>query len=284
MKKIIPAMILFLIHFTVYANAGTKMQVYTMGAFEEGALVFLAADTVNIRSVPAIGNNIIDNLPVGYQVKVEKRSDATYTVDGLKASWYQVSYNGAKGFLRGFVWGGFLSVASLPVQYKGNPAIILFAIKSAKNTGTIPVLAMIAGGGKIISKTSLEAIGILDGDRAFSYTIAAELHGNRGFAGVSNVITLDFNYPACGFPFGTIVLVYNGSEIICGPHSLNMVEGGVFHSFENFIFPDEKKGIKNGLVKIMTHEEFDDAKKKYILKETKQSSCAWTGTRFTEMK
>ncbi len=284
MKNMIPIMILAAIQFTVLAGAGTKTGVYDMGIFKEGSQVFLAADTVNIRSAPAIGNNIIDNLPVGYQVKVEKKNDATYTIDGLKAPWYQISYTGSKGTVRGFVWGGFLSVAALPVQHKGNPALMIFAIKSAKNIGAIPVQAMIAGGGKIVTKTSFEAIGILSEDRTYDYTISAELHGPRGFSGVTNVITLDFNYPACGFPFGTVILMYNGSEIVCGPQSSNMVEGGVFHSFENFIFPDEKKGIKNGLVKIATHEVFDDAKKKYIPKETKQSSCTWTGRRFTDMK
>lgn len=284
MKNKISIMILAVIHFTVFAVAGTKSGVYNMGIFKEGSPVFLAADTVNIRSAPAIGNNIIDNLPVGYQVKVEKKNDATYTVDGLKAPWYQISYTGVKGTVRGFVWGGFLSVAALPVHHNGKPSMILFAIKSAKNIGTIPVQAMIASGGKIVSKTSFEAIGILSEERTYDYTISAELHGPRDFSGVTNVITLDFNYPACGFPFGIVVLMYNGSGIISGPRSTNMVEGGVFHSFENFIFPDEKKGIKNGLVKIATHEEFDDAKKKYILKETKQSSCTWTGTRFTDMK
>jgi hypothetical protein len=284
MKKLIPVMILFAITFRVHADAGTKLQVYNMGAFEKGALVFLAADTVNIRSAPAIGNNIIDNLPVGYQVVIEKQSDETYTVDGLKASWYQVSYTGGKGAVRGFVWGGFLSVAALPVQHNGNPALVLFAIKSAKNTGTIPVQVMIASGGKIVSKTSFEAIGILSGERTFGYTIAAEIHGSRGFTGVTNVITIDFNYPACGFPFGVVVLMYNGSELICGPHSSNMVEGGVFHSFENFIFPDEKKGVKNSLVSVKTLENFDEAKKKYILKESKKSVRQWTGTRFTDEK
>jgi hypothetical protein len=280
MKKITALMIMLALH----AYAGTRLQVYNMGAFDDGALVFLAADTVNIRSAPLIGNNVIDNLPVGYQVKVEKKSVSTYIVDGLKAPWYLVSYTGSSGLMKGYVWGGFLSVAALPVLYAGKPALILFVIKSAKNIGTIPVLGMIASDGKIVSTTGFDAIGILSGDRSFGYSIAAELHGARGFTGISNVITLDFNYGACGFPYGTIVLMYNGSEIICGPGAHNMVEGGVFHSFEKFIFPDEKGGIKDRLISITTLENFDEAGKKYVLKETKKTVRIWTANRFTEGK
>ncbi len=268
----------------INAQAGTKIQVYNMGAFNEGALVFLAADTVNIRSTPAIGNNIIDNLPVGYQVKVEKKSDLNYNVDGLKAPWYQVSYSSSKGPVRGYVWGGFLSIAALPVQYDGKQALILFTIKSAKNIGTIPVQAMIACGGKIVSKTGFDAIGILSDDRMYGYNISAELFGSRGFTGVSNVITLDFNYPACGYPFGIIVIIYNGAEIICGPYSLNTIESGVFHSLEKFVFPDEKGGVRNSLVSIKTHEDFDEVKKNYVLKKTTKTTLTWTGRKFEDMK
>ncbi len=284
MKKIIPVMILAAIYFTILAYAGTKLEVYNMGVFENGALVFLAADTVNVRSAPAIGNNIIDNLPVGYQVRVEKKSVSDYSVDGLKAPWYMISYTGSKGAARGYVWGGFLSIAALPVQYNGKPALLLFAIKSAKNIGTIPVQGMIASGGKIVSKTSFDAIGILNDDRTFSYSISAELHGPRGFTGISNMITLDFNYGACGYPFGTIVLVYNGAEILYGSSAASTVESGVFHSLSKFIFPDEKGGVKNGLVLVQTHEDFDESKKKYILKETKKSTLTWTGNKFSDRK
>ncbi|HNW28429.1 MAG TPA: SH3 domain-containing protein [Spirochaetota bacterium] len=280
MKKITALLVLL----TINAFGGTKLQHYNMGAFENGALVFLAADTVNIRSAPVIGNNIIDNLPVGYQVRIDKKSDATYVVDGLRAPWYLVSYEGNKGPAKGYVWGGFLSIAALPVHYRGNPALFLFTIKSAKNTGSIPVHAMIASGGKIVSTAVFDAIGILSGDRSFDYSISAEIHGPRGFTGISNILTLEFNYGACGYPFGTVVLMYNGSEILYGYSAISTVESGVFHSLSKFIFPDEKGGAKNGLVLVQTQEDFDEAKKSYVLKETRKSILSWTGKRFSDLK
>jgi hypothetical protein len=255
-----------------------------MGAFENGALVFLAADTVNIRSAPVIGNNIIDNLPVGYQVRIDKKSDATYVVDGLKAPWYLVSYEGNKGPAKGYVWGGFLSIAALPVHYRGNAALFLFTIKSATNNGAIPVHAMIASGGKIVSAAVFDAIGILSGDRSFGYSISAELHGPRGFAGISNVITLEFNYGACGYPFGTIVLMYNGSEILYGYSAISTVESGVFHSLSKFIYPDEKGGVKKGLLLVQTLEDFNEAKKTYVLRETRKTILSWADNKFIELK
>ncbi|HOT44071.1 MAG TPA: SH3 domain-containing protein [Spirochaetota bacterium] len=273
-----------LVLMTVNAHAGIKLRLYNMGAFENGALVFLAADTVNIRSAPVIGNNIIDNLPVGYQVRIEKKSDSAYIVDGLKAPWYLVSHDSTRGPVKGYVWGGFLSIAALPVQYRGNPALFLFTIKSAKNSGAIPVHAMIASGGKIVSAAVFDAIGVLSEDRSFGYSVSAELHGPRGFSGISNILTLEFSYGACGYPFGAIVLMYNGSDIMYGSTAISTVESGVFHSLSKFIYPDEKGGIQNGLVLVQTLENFDDGKKSYALKETKKTALSWTGNKFIEVK
>lgn len=282
MKKIIPLMILAAILFTVTAKAGMKNQVYTMGAFNERARVYIAADTVNVRSTPAMGNNIIDNLPAGFQVYIEKKSYATYIVDGLKAPWYQISYDGAKGHVHGFVWGGYISLAALPLKHNGKPSLILFAVKSVKNIGAIPVQAMIVSGASIVSKTGFDAIGIIAEDRSFGYSISAELHGSRGFSGISNVIILTFEYPACGYPFGSIVLLYNGSAILYGSRAISSVESGVYHSFTKFIFPDEKGGAKGNLVRVQTLENFDEAKKGYVLKEMKRTALPWTGSAFNE--
>jgi hypothetical protein len=54
-----------------------------------------------------------------------------------------------------------------------------------------------------------------------------------------------------------------------------MSESGVFHSISKFVFPDEKGGIKNGLLLVHTVENFDEAKKATSLR--KPARPAWPG-------
>jgi hypothetical protein len=254
--------------------------VYNLGSFETGSVVFLAADTVNVRSGSGTTAGIIDNLPVGYRVSIMKKTDAVLTIDGLSAPWYQVRYTTASGPRSGYIWGGLLSLAALPVSHNGKPALLLIAIKRAGHDGAIPVRALLASGGKIVSETEFAAIGILDGDGSFSYSVSAALHGGRGFAGITNVIEVRFDYPACGYPFGTVVLMYDGKRIMYGHRAVSMVEGGVFHDITKFIFPDEKGGVANSLVAVEEVEEFDERKQAYRHRKTNRTVHAWDGSSF----
>jgi hypothetical protein len=260
------------------------LNLYERGAFENGALVFLAADTVNIRSTPAMANNIIDNLPVGYQMTVMQKAAATSAWDGLTAPWYLVRYTTPAGTRNGYVWGGFLSIAALPIRYAGKSALVLIVIKGAGANGRVPVQAMVVSDARIVSGISFDAIGLLSAAGTFEYTVSAELSGARGFNGISNVITLSFDYPACGFPFGAIVLLYDGKEIIYGTRAAGMIESGVFRSTSRYIFPDEKEGLANSLVCVETGEKYDDARKKYVAASTKRVIHVWEGKKFSNSR
>jgi hypothetical protein len=261
--------------------AAPTVSVYNLGSFENGSVVFLGADTVNIRSGPGTDKSVLDNLPVGYQVTIVKKADTVFTVDGLAAPWYLVSYTTASGSRTGYIWGGFLSLAALPVAYKEKPALILLVIKKAGPNGGIPVSALIACGGKIVAGTEFHAIGIPEGNGAFTYSVSATLHGGRAFTGITNVIEARFEYPACGYPFGTVILMYDGNRIMYGNRAVSMVEGGVFHDITKFIFPDEKGGIRNSLVSVETVEEFDERKREYRHKKTNRTVHTWDGAAFS---
>jgi hypothetical protein len=270
-----------LLAIAIPAFAAITIGVFNLGGFENGSVVFLAADTVNIRSGPGTDTSAIDNLPAGFQVAVVQKTGVLFTVNGLTAPWYLVNYTTEAGQRSGYIWGGFLSLAALPVQYQGRPALVLLVIKSAGANGSIPVQAMIASGGRIVNEIQFDAIGILDRNGTFNYSVSAALHGGRGFAGVENIIETSFNYPACGYPFGIVVLMYDGKRLIYGTRAISMVESGVFHDITKFIYPDEKGGVKNSLVSVETVEQFDQQKNDYRVSKTNRTVHAWDGATFS---
>ncbi len=63
-----------------------------------------------------------------------------------------------------------------------------------------------------------------------------------------------------------------------------MVEAGVFHVISKPVFPDEKEGVKDSVVVVTTHEEFNEEAKEYRVTKIEKKTYRWEGKGFTEVK
>lgn len=256
---------------------------YQLGTFQNGSTVRLAADRVNIRATPSLSGPVIATLPIGSRLRINSKSDVSSTITRLNAPWYEVSFGDRGGGKKGFVWGGLLSVASLDLKKAGGDEALLAGL-SVTPDNSIACRVTLLRGGTVAGRVEFNPPGLLNQDGTYDYSVTAELHGGRGLKGVANVIALSFNYPACGYPFGTVLVIYDGTALYQGVQTLSMVEAGVFHVISKPVFPDEKEGVKDSVVVVTTHEEFNEEAKEYRVTKIEKKTYRWEGKGFTEVK
>ncbi len=261
----------------------SKDEPYQLGTFQNGSTVRLAADRVNIRSTPSLSGSVIATLPIGTKLRINSKSDASSTIDRLSAPWYGVSFGDRGAEKKGFVWGGLVAVASLDLKDAGGDEVMLAGL-AVMPDNTLMCRVILLRGGKIAGKVEFNPPGLLNQDGTYDYSVTAELHGGRGLKGVAEVIALSFNYPACGYPFGTVLVIYDGTALYQGVRTLSMVEAGVFHVISKPVFPDEKEGVKDSVVVVTTHEEFNEESKEYRVTKIEKKTHRWEGKGFTEVK
>ena len=256
---------------------------FRLGAFENGAAVRLAGDRVNIRSTPSLSGAVVATLPIGTPLRISAKSDASTVIDRLKAPWYGVSFRHGGKEKTGFVWGGLLSVASLDLKGPGGDGIILTGL-SVTPEKRLTCRVVLLRGGTIAGKAEFEPPGLLNEDGTYDYSVTGEIQGGRGLKGVARVIALTFNYPACGYPFGTAYVMHDGTGLHFGVTTLSVVEAGVFHVTSSAVFPDEKEGVKDSVVVVTTHEDFNEESKEYRVTKIEKKTHRWEGKGFTGAK
>ncbi|MCU0846659.1 MAG: hypothetical protein MUD12_02085 [Spirochaetes bacterium] len=275
---------LVMIMITMDASAGAISEYFGMGSFEEGAEVRVFFDRVNVRSRPDIKDGgVISCLGRFSRVKILKKHENTHSVDGFVSSWYEVSFSAGGKPARGYVWGGFFSIVELPVMMESKKGFFAAGMKSRGNGKSLAVEAVLVIGDRETARIEFDPIYIPSAAGTFDYSVSGEIFDGRGLPGIRNVMDLRFMYPACGYPFGSVIILYDGKNLVRGFRTNNMTEAGVFHEFSRLVFPDEKDGIRDRLVYIETGEDFDEVKKEYILKRFKKTVYRLNGGKFEEM-
>ena len=283
MKMMIIVTAIALLGIAAGADEVDKCKAYVFGKFTEGGKVFLYADKVNVRNRPGLkGSSVIANLPAAYPVKIIKATPIVEKINQYLSNWYEVGFKYKGSKMRGYIWGGLLSIVTLDFGVKGSDLKFVYGIKSIKNSD-YDSSAKIVRNGKVVSEVIFDPISLLM-DGPYEYTVSGLLYGSRGFNNIKNIIKLSFTYEACGYPNGDIVLLYDGRKLSYGTEAVSVAEAGVFHFTTKIIFPDKKGGKKNTLVKVETSENFNEKKNRYDLVKTEKIIYKWNGEKLILLK
>lgn len=267
------------------ATAQEKYAIYNAGTFSTGETAFLFADKVNIRSTPDTAKkNIIANLPISHKVEIQEKVNQSYTMNGFKSNWYKIKFIDKGTTKTGYIWGGLLSIVSLLIEEEESETYFLTGItKFSKSTGLKAKMRVVLNN-KILSSTEFSPLYFDIYDGSYNYSVAGTICGNKGFSRIKKIITLSFEYGACGYPNGDIIFIFDGKKIFTGIKSQHVAEAGIFHFSTQLIFPRDKGGKKDKLIKIETTENFDEEKKDYVVAKKEKKIFTWNGTRFIESK
>ena len=106
--------------------------------------------------------------------------------------------------------------------------------------------------------------------------------GSWGLKNVANVYRISFSGQACGIPTYHYYFGWNGKDFLLLPEKYDVGDAGVFYHTEEFVFPKEKGGQPNTIIKNITEaENKDDNSENYTFLVTKSIEYySWDGKNF----
>lgn len=194
--------------------------------------VWIAVDKVNMRQSDNETATVAATLALATPVKLLKKSDKTFQLNGLTAPWYQVQTPDGK---EGYVWGGFLTALHVKADYYlGEAPPVYFVLSLARRTKDEQTFAQIRAvqNGKEIAKKEFK---IFVGDNYYA-TLKNENLSYSGFGDTQTGIKINSFFPACGYGAEDLLMFWTGTAFYEVISTSSSGEAGSSHS-ENLIMP-----------------------------------------------
>ena len=259
------------------AAQGREGFIMNYGKFTDNAQTCVYTETAPVYSSNSTDASIIATLKLGTPVTVVSNSDEDkQKINGYSACWCSVKFslNGTEG--KGYMWGGHLAVACIKDPGQSDDLYIygISAYDSSKYQYDAKIKYL--KNGALVSFTDVDVVSAgWFGPGEYGYCIGGEMFGKHGFAGVDQILRLEFRYEACGYENTDKYIFRCGDKLSEEIVSTNVSEAGVFHFESDVIFPGAKNSIPNTVVKTGKSSEFDEARKDYVLKEKKVEKYVW---------
>ncbi len=258
----------------------------TLEGFAVGAKYFTLVSDANLREKPGTQSTVLTKLPIGTPVTVEAVAADSFEQRGVKLPWLKVACQpiGAAP-VTGYIWGGFMALASIQTpdeEYMPNRGALYLtgvgAYDDAKHQLTVQVRVALAG--EELSKTEFTTTGDL------SYYPSFEV-GFEPLKNVKAVLSVNYYYPACGYPSGNNLLFWQKNDQLTKVLETSSVsDGGVFYSTEDYILPSQRGGIGDHVLVTNDVSQFEEKGQDYVRTSQtyKVTLYKWTGKKLLKVK
>jgi hypothetical protein len=206
----------------------------------------IAANNCYVRENPSFTAILLDSLQVGKEIKVIKSTTNDLKIKGINVSWVEIEYKNKVGILsKGFLWKGFLAVGF--TKKEKNTYLTSIDKIETKTENEIPYFSISV---KIMDTNNL----VLD-QKTIQKNITESAYfegkaiGDLGLKNLQDIYRISFNGEACAIPSLFYYFGWNGNKLILLPEKYTVGDGGVFYHTENFIFPKEKGGKPDLIIK-----------------------------------
>jgi len=243
-----------------------------------------------IRQDSTSTSQLVDSLQIGNKIKVLKNTNTNLNIKGLNLSWVKIEYSKNNQIKTGFLWKGFIALGSTT---KENTTFLTtidskyskkIKQKDYEYDGTFY---------KIIVK-ALNSENQIISEKSFSRELSESHYfqnstiSSWGLKDLKSIYRISFSGEACGIPTLHYYFGWNEKEFLELPEKYDVGDAGVFYHTEAFIFPKEKGGQADTIIKkIEEDEEVGEAKDgSYTIHEVKQSTefYSWNGKTFKLLK
>ncbi len=283
MKQIILGLILCCSFVNINAQDTNENSVYSsIFKWEVGEAFTLVSDA-NVREKPSTQSTAVTQLPIGSAIKIEKVASDSFTVNGFKAPWCQISYDGGKK--KGYLWGGFIATLVLKSQYGFEDTEGLTFLggvgswNEQKHQMTMQLRACLKN--KELAKVEF----LTPGDLSFNCKLKEENAGT--LKNVFTALTFSTGFEACGYPWGDNLIFYTKDKKLTRILATESIsDAGAFYQTEQFILPGDRGGINNYIIVTSDSAEMEDNGKDYEMKNQKYSLklFKWTGIKLEKVK
>lgn len=243
----------------------------------------ISATNCYVRESPSIEAVLLDSLQVGKQVTVIKSTEGNLKIKGINVSWVEIEYKNKLGTLaKGFLWKGFLG---LGFTKKGNYTFLtgIDKIETKKEKDHDPVYFSIAV--KILDTNNIILDQkIIQKDITESNYFDGKAIGDLGLKNLQDIYRISFNGEACGIPSLFYYFGWDSKKLLLLPEKYNVGDAAAFYHSENFIFPKEKGGKPDMIIKQTEEAENIDEKESFYNLIEYNEIYKWDGEKATFLK
>lgn len=283
MKKLIILTLFVLTTVKIAAQESEENSVYaSISEWKLGDAFTLVSDA-NVREKASTQSTALTQLPIGSPIKIEKVTTDSFTVNGFRAPWCQITYDNGKK--KGYLWGGFIATLVLKMQYAyGETEGVTFlggvgSWNEKKNEMTMQLRA--CKNGKELNRVEF----LTPGDVSFNCKLKEENPGT--LKNVLTALTFSTGYEACGYPWGDNLIFYTKDKKLSRILATTSVsDAGAFYQTEQFILPGDRGGITNYIIVTSDSAEMAENGENYEIKNQKYALTLykWTGVKLLKVK
>lgn len=272
MKKFYSIIIVLLIPVIQYAD-----EPFFDNGFSDGAITYVFAQNVRIRTTPEIKEgNVADTLNTGHEVIILNNEKTIFTLNGIRENWVQVKYKLRGKDNKGYVWGALLSISWI----KNGNDLVLTGLRKYSETKGLEAECRILRGEKIISSIPVKLHYMpLSDELLYRYSVSMVIHDNKGLTGLENLISINCNFGACGYPYGNVWLGIARDKLYYLAKDTRVSEAGLFNMSEKVVFPSDNKSLKDEVIIVTENYDFDEEINNYRLTEKKERRLKWKNFR-----
>lgn len=241
-----------------------------------------------VRQDSTANSQLLDSLQIGHNIKVVKNTNAYSNIKGLNLSWVEIEYVKNNQIKTGFIWKGFVAIGSTT---KGNTTFLTtINSKFRKNIQEKDIeydadfyricVKAIDNKNQFIAEKSIYK-QLSESNFFYNSTVKS-----WGLKKITEVYRISFSGEACGIPTFHYYFGWTGTSFLILPEKYNVGDAGVFYHNEEFVFPKEKGGLPNIIIKNITEaENTDDTSEKNTFLVTKlMEYYSWDGEKFKLIK
>ena len=213
-----------------------------------------------VRQEATSNSQLLDSLQIGTKIKVVKNTSENLNIKGLNLSWVEIEYSKNNEIKTGFLWKGFIAVGSAT---KGNTTFLTTI--DAKFSKKVKQDDYEYDGEFLrISIKAIDDKNQIINEKSFpkqlseSHYFQNSVIKSWGLKDVSDVYRISFSGQACGIPTLHYYFGWNGKDFLLLPEKYDVGDAGAFYHTEEFVFPKEKGGQANTIIKNITEAENTD--------------------------
>lgn len=241
-----------------------------------------------VRQDSTANSQLLDSLQIGTKIKVKKNTTENLNIKGLNLSWVEIEYSKNNQIKTGFLWKGFIALGNIT---KGNTTF-LTTIDTKYSKKVQRDDYEYEGDFYRISVKAIDSENQIISEKSFSKELY-ESHffqnsaiSSWGLKDLSSIYRISFSGEACGIPTLYYYFGWNGKEFLELPEKYDVGDAGAFYHTEEFVFPKEKGGQPNTIIKnINEAANIDENSDSYTFLVNKSVEYySWDGKSFKLIK
>ena len=221
---------------------------------QDNSKAIVGFTTCYVRESPNVNSVILDSLQLGSEVIVKKTSEALYKFKGINLPWVEIKFKNKFGETKtGYLWKGFLAL-----NYVNNGALTYLTtidkidkIKSQEyfNENFFISAKILDNENQLLNQITIKKC-LSESSYFENKTI-----GHLGLSKLKNIYRISFSGESCGVPTFHYYFGWNGNKLLLLPEKMNVGDADVYYHSEEFLFPSEKGGKPDLIIKKIEEAE-----------------------------